>query len=1003
MSPRKHHTLSSVQILILLMVGIALAAVAAVMFAPKKAPAPPVSRMSVEERPAERVAQRPDTQEASEPEPVVATVAPAPSVAPASEPELATVATGDYTVEGVVTDVDSGEPVAGIQVFLLDAAAGAIHTATEGQITALLAEGGDSAAVQSLKRDCVHQILNLSPLRGITDGSGRYRIAATQAGDYRIWLPGRDYLAQQSRYIQDYGASLGALSDDRPTLTHDAKVKILASIAGRVTEMGTSTGAPDLQVVLLDASAKDSLGKAQTAEDGSYEIAVPKLGDYAVRVELAGSAYRLGQVVPFRRVNVTATNSMLKGVDFEVDPAGVVWGYVTTPGGEPVPGSEVVLTTSESPLTQFITAALRRTPPISSGVQEDGYYELLGVPLNEEFQVFAQATTQTPQLAPPFVLTPQIRSLRVDVYMFPGSRISGTVVDPSGRRIPDARIRMIPSLTSLASPLTSAVAFRDARSDGNGDFVIAEVPAGTYGIYAQQQGYKFDTAGVPIYPDGYTDMTGVNVVLYPIEAGVHQIFGKVVDMAGEGLSGVDVQLNGLALDSMTRIEQATTTSASGEFRFTDVPSGRYGGIFSKEAYGTVRRTGLALDRENKIQMTQSSLVRGRVLVRETNAAPPQYTVQALKTASYGDERQTVTRTGNEQMSGSFANPDGSFELYLGPGDYQLTATSQDLTPGRTQVSVEPGSAMDDVTIYVSETGASISGTVTTMDRKSPQGATARLVDTSGGIAAALEGGGPISTEYVVGEDGAFRFERLPAGTYIINVEHPTYAKASSESITLAEGETRDGIEIQLGSGGVLTGTVCKNDGTPWPNAQVFVGSADSATLRDATTDENGYFQLDGLATGEYTVTAASFTGIDVLGSERPARSVYVTDGQTATVDFCSPGIRLQGICSPPPPQVLGGGQVVLTPLGRPSMQELSQGNESNLFRMVVGGGNSVDSQGFYEVGVDVPGVYQFEVIYFSLIPGGGEGGAVEIVFSSLIELSGDQPVVQFDVEVSPSN
>jgi hypothetical protein len=357
----------------------------------------------------------------------------------------------------------------------------------------------------------------------------------------------------------------------------------------------------------------------------------------------------------------------------------------------------------------------------------------------------------------------------------------------------------------------------------------------------------------------------------------------------------------------------------------------------------------------------------------------------------------------EQPSGTFSNPDGSFELYLAPGDYLLTATSEGLTPGRTQLSVQPGATLDDVTIYVSQQGASIRGIVRTMDRQSPQGAVARLVDTSGGLAAALEGGGPISTEYTVGEDGAFAFERLPAGSYVINVEHPTYARASSEVITLAEGEVRDGVEITLGNGGVLTGTVCRSDGSPWPNAQVFVGSADSSTLRDATTDESGYFQIDGLATGEYTVTAASFTGLDVLGSERPARSVYVQDGQTATVDFCSPQIRLQGVCNPPPPNVLGGGQVILTPVGRPSIGQLYGGNEAELLRLVVGGGNSVDSQGFFDVGVDAPGLYQFEVIYFSLIPGGGgDGGAVEIVFSTLIELTGDQPIVQFDVNVETS-
>ncbi|MFM1919484.1 MAG: hypothetical protein RLZZ303_1118, partial [Candidatus Hydrogenedentota bacterium] len=734
MSPKRRHTLSSFQLFLLLLVGIAVAAVAAVMFAPRKEPPPPVSKMSVEQRPAERVETVEPPAPAAAPAPVVAAVE-TPDAPPTSTPAALSSATAEpdaFIVRGKITDNKSGQPLPGISVLALAEADPTTLAACDEALAAAEASG-DTDALAAAKRDCEAARLGGESIQGISNGTGDYLINLPEPGAYRIWIPSKEVFPQQRAAITSYEAALGTLDDSRREVVHDVALELKSAVQGRVTEAGTSTGAPGLTVSLLDNAAANVLKTATTTDTGDYELPVDAPGDYAVRVELARSAYRQAEVVPFRRVKVTPADALVRNINFEVDPAGVVWGYITTPGGEPVSGSEVVLTTSESPLTQFVTAALRRTPPLSDRSEDDGYYELLGVPLNQEYQVFAQSASQSPQLADPFVLTPSLRSLRVDVYLFPGSRITGTVVDPAGRRIPEARIRLIPSLTALASPLTSAVAFRDAQADANGDFVIEEVPAGSYGVYAQRQGYKFDTGGVPVYPDGYSEMTGVNVTLYPIEAGVHDIFGVVRDMEGNGLSGVDVTISGLALDSMTRIEEKTSTSSSGEFRISGVPSGRYGGVFVKEGYGAVRRTGLALDRENKITMTQSALVRGRVLVRESNAAPPVYTVQALQTASYGDARQSVMRSGMEQPSGTFSNPDGSFELYLAPGDYLLTATSEGLTPGRTQLSVQPGATLDDVTIYVSQQGASIRGIVRTMDRQSPQGAVARLVDTSGGL------------------------------------------------------------------------------------------------------------------------------------------------------------------------------------------------------------------------------------------------------------------------------
>lgn len=1009
MSPRNRTSISSVQIIIGLLVLVAAGAVAAILFAPSKPAAPPVSRMSIEERPQERVTPK---EVATAPEETPEAPAPAPVQAATAKPALPQAtptldAVGTFRVNGSVKERDSQEPISGVIVLAIQSMTAEQEADCSARLEAAKATG-EADAVAAAERACEEIAVSQPTYQGVSNNLGAYEIKVPEPGDYKLWIPSRQQYAPQRRQVAKYEAKLGTLDESRAEITHDVTIDLTAAVSGRVTETGGSIGAPDVKVILLDASAKNALADMVTLEDGSYELPVREPGEYAVRVELGRSAYRMGDLIPFRRVKVPEPDSLVEGIDFTVDPAGVVWGYVTTPDGDPVPNSEVVLCTSESPLSQFVTAALRRTPPVAGRSQDDGYYELLGVPLQKEWQLYANSDSNAPQLAQPFVLTPANRSLRIDVYMFPGSLVRGIVVDERGRPVPEARIRCIPNLSSLVAPFETAYAFRDTRCDANGEFFFEEVPAGGYNIYAQSQGYKFDTAGVPIYPDGYTELNNVRVVLYAIEAGEHEIFGTVVDAEGNGISGVDVAINGLALDSMTRVEQATTTSASGEFRFSQMPKGRYSAVFTKETYGTVRRAGMALDRENKVIMSQASLVRGRVLVRETGQPPLQYSVQAAKTAEYseGGSGNRITMGGGgggQNVGGQFSNPDGSFELFLTPGDYLLTATSDQLTPGRTNVVVEPGGAVDDVVIYVTQSGGTLRGVIRTMDGRSPQGAVAELVDLSGGLAALAEGGSPIETSYTVGEDGAFVFERLPAGSYIVTAQFQSdtvlYAKATTETIVLGEGETRDDLVLTLGSGGVLTGRVCTSDGEPWAGASVLIGSADSATLRDATTDESGNFQVDGLSTGEYTVTAIGLSGANMLGGERPTRSVRVEEGQTSEVDFCSEGIRLTGVCNPPPPGgVLAGGQIFLRQPGTPTIEQQFQGREAEFLQTAVQGGDRVDAQGFYELTGLPPGTYQLEVVYFSFVP--GAQGAFQEVYVGMVELTGDQPVVQYDIEVN---
>jgi len=948
---RSGFPLNTAQSLVALVVVAGIVAVIVASFAPDKPTAPPKSTAAYAERPEEKLEKTASQEPPPDPGPLYELPADLASEDFTTQPEEVEVLSGRYMVYGTVTEKDSGEAVPGVYVVLSSGEAG-----SEEQYYT------------------------------ITGADGGYRFDLDEPGRWRVVVPTREQMAsQQMSPLDPYEADAGETTDDQPKLQHDIRLDYGATIAGRVSETGTGLPALDVDVALYDETGQAEIGTVVTDEDGRFQLLAPTIGVYGVRVKIEDSAYRMGREVPYRRVRIARHDEQVTGIDFQVDPAGVVWGYVTTPDGEPVPNTEVVLATTESPLSQLVTAALRQAPPVSDRSQEDGYYELLGVPFDEEWQVYATSRQHSPQLANPFIVTPTAPSLRVDVFMFPGSDVSGVVVDESGAAVPDARVRSLPTLSNLVRPLDQAQAFRDARADADGYFTIRQLPAGTYRIYAQKQGYKFDATGVPIYPDGYSAMTNVRVVLQEVGAGTHDIYGVVMNSAREVIAGADVALEGVSTETMERVEMSASTSSDGTFRFAEVTGGRYGVTVTHPDYAPARIPRIALDEENTIFLQRMALVAGRVEIRETGAPPDgPFTIDAQLTGSA--ESGGVSYVSSESFSQTFEDPTGYFELYLPPGEYQLTARAEGLAPGRVSVLAAMGEdAAEPVTIYFRQDGARISGRVTTFDGEAPQGATVTLVDTSGGLAAATSGSA-VNTEFVVGGDGEFFFEQLPEGRYVLYADHPVYTRASSDPIVLAVGESREGVQIRLGQGGVLTGYACKADGSPWPNTDVLVTAVESSTFEQTTSGSDGYFEVDELPTGTYTVSLAEVSSINALTSDIRARTVYVEDGQTSTIDFCTQGITVIGVCDPPP---LAGttGLVFVTAPGTPAT------DVENLdpFRLASGlyGGENVGigtgEWAYPNVGL---GDFQLEIVYVDII-----GGNARSVFKGDFTATGDQDTV----------
>jgi hypothetical protein len=170
-----------------------------------------------------------------------------------------------------------------------------------------------------------------------------------------------------------------------------------------------------------------------------------------------------------------------------------------------------------------------------------------------------------------------------------------------------------------------------------------------------------------------------------------------------------------------------------------------------------------------------------------------------------------------------------------------------------------------------------------------------------------------------GEDGSFRLEGIPAGSYTVSVDAPAFIlkgatsrRQDGRSVSLAEGEAVEDFDLVLELGGVVTGRVTTEGGRPVVGEAVTLkrlepdGTTTYASVRQrVSTDDRGVFRVYGLSPGRYVVGAGvsddarsmmmgqatryRLTFHPAAADERQAEPVSVTAGGEATgVDIVLP-------------------------------------------------------------------------------------------------------------------
>lgn len=241
--------------------------------------------------------------------------------------------------------------------------------------------------------------------------------------------------------------------------------------------------------------------------------------------------------------------------------------------------------------------------------------------------------------------------------------------------------------------------------------------------------------------------------------------------------------------------------------------------------------------------------------------------------------------------------DGSFSVgMLPPSQYLVSVRVDgfadeiyDHKPGwgtADLLDVKPGSEVGDVTVRMRK-GGLVTGHLFDEHGKPLEGflVDIQLPDTD--HASAMPG----HTQ----PDGSFSVH-MPTGTYIAYTARvpgyipkyyiDTYYPEGATTIKVDLDEDVSGIDITLELAGSISGVVYQSDGvTPVPDAQVYAFPLDEKVGAGATTDQNGFYIIEGIPSGQYRVE------VKVPGSEQTFYYPGVTnEGEAISLNVTAPQV-----------------------------------------------------------------------------------------------------------------
>lgn len=543
-----------------------------------------------------------------------------------------------------------------------------------------------------------------------------------------------------------------------------------------------------------EAIERSSVSKA----DGRFEIVNVPAGEVSLDVRAQGFLPIEGfeAAVPAPDPERELVLRLRRGARLE--------GRVTTTAAMPVAGVRIV------------------TEGNSASTDAEGVYAIEGVaPGRQEVRVFHPHYRR------------RVRSLlieegtnRFDVELEEGFQVSGRVVDPDGRPVAGARVRL--------TTLSRAELREHERLTGvDGGFVLSPVAPDRYVLEASASGFAAVKRPQPlVVVDGPVE--GIEIVL---RRGA-TVSGKVLGLSAEELAAVAVT----AQDEEGETRPAALDS-DGRYEVRNLPPGDWllrASLWQGQRQVEARVPIAPEERQvvRNLEFSRRVTLSGRVLFEEEPLAGSRVSVRG--------ERFAVERSVTCSFDGSFVLQDLEPDRYwLGVNDPQRLLAHNDTLDVQEDREVTVRIEAATLAGRVEEAGSGEAIPEATLILRPAAGTDFQMVD--GSLA-----------------DGSFRILHIPPGSYRLTVLAKGYASSERE-ILLAAGEEVSGLDLQLSPTAGLEINVRLASGKVPPLVHVQARSAQGAPVFAASypTAASGSVELASLPAGTWQLVVGAAGGAAV--------------------------------------------------------------------------------------------------------------------------------------------
>ncbi len=764
-----------------------------------------------------------------------------------------------------------------------------------------------------------------------SDAKGLFTVRKISPGKYAIGATHLEFAAASaaSREIQEGEKIEG----------HEIRLPAGTAVAGSVVDAETQEPVKDAQVFFdLVAQGQASVqgpGMRRTGKTGADgRFGVKGLGEGSYSLSARAQGFLAGKAQ-----TVFVAPDGPKEFMVTLDLGGSIAGRVLDDAGSAVVAATVRPSVSLTTPAEW-NGPLSNVLSTTAQTDSDGRFKLEGLPAHKAYTVRASHKDYAQGSAKGVPVGPREAVEGIEIALARGGAIRGRVLDAQGGGIAGASVQASEEKQveeqrwmSFAEDSNG----KNAATDADGNYVLSPLGAARYTVRAQARDrMSASQTGVEVADGKPTDR--VDLVLGAGET----LRGRVTDAEGQPISGVN--LNAYAEESAQ-----TQTGADGRFELKGLKKGQVQLNLYRQGFEQKSLQVAIPGREVDLQLDRLGKIIGTLRARSQETFS-NYDVMATLKPAGGDERGSGGRT---WRSPTRNDPSGRFEIEVGPGTYVLHARVPGFAPAESSpITLKAAERVEGIIIDLTK-GGTIRGVVVALATGEPiEGANVQVLPEQG--TGQRGGWAPFGLPSASSAaDGSFTLDGIPDGVLAVTAAHEKYSQARVTGVQVREGGTAT-VRLELGRGGGIRGTVTKG-GAAVAGAQVFVSKSDptAGENKQAATDAEGRFELNGLSPGEYRLFVTSNVPRRAFNAQQV---VTVVEAEITQADIAQAvGMRLFG-------RVTSGGAPV--PGGRIEAVQPERG---------WGGGNAqIEPTGDYSIEIPGPGAY---MLMIRLAGQGGGGGA----------------------------